>query len=136
MTTCPKCGAPVYFVRHNGGSVWFDSLGPPWPKHECFVDDTAGSSVRKRLADREVKYNFLLVGVVVETVITHPGRGGKVIIEYGDRQRFEDEIIASADLTELPGSLVIVTLDVNRRPRLHWGPELLQRAMGRTKLPP
>jgi hypothetical protein len=26
----------VYFVRHNGGSVWFDSLGWPWEKHPCF----------------------------------------------------------------------------------------------------
>src|SRR5260370_36033739 len=35
-TRCPNCGASVFFVRHNGGSVWFDSLGKPWPKHACF----------------------------------------------------------------------------------------------------
>lgn len=33
---CPICGAPVYFVRHNGGAVWLDALGLPWPKHACF----------------------------------------------------------------------------------------------------
>ena len=33
---CPKCGSPVFFIRHNGGSVWIDSLGYPWPKHSCF----------------------------------------------------------------------------------------------------
>ena len=34
---CPKCAQRVYFVEHNGGSVWFDEpLGPPWPKHPCF----------------------------------------------------------------------------------------------------
>lgn len=38
-TTCPRCGDSVFFVRHNGGSVWFDDLGPPWPKHGCFDDD-------------------------------------------------------------------------------------------------
>src|SRR5438046_2499546 len=38
-TKCPKCGAPVFFVRHNGGSVWFDRLGKPWPKHGCFDDN-------------------------------------------------------------------------------------------------
>jgi hypothetical protein len=24
-------------VRHNGGSVWFDELGWPWPVHACFA---------------------------------------------------------------------------------------------------
>lgn len=35
-TNCRECGARVFFVRHNGGSVWFDDLGWPWPKHGCF----------------------------------------------------------------------------------------------------
>lgn len=35
-TNCPKCGDEVFFVRYNGGSVWFDELGWPWPKHPCF----------------------------------------------------------------------------------------------------
>jgi hypothetical protein len=38
-TICPRCGAAVYFVRHNGGSVWLDELGWPWPKHGCFNND-------------------------------------------------------------------------------------------------
>ncbi len=34
---CPNCQASVFFVRHNGGSVWFDPpLGSPWPIHGCF----------------------------------------------------------------------------------------------------
>lgn len=33
---CPICGASVFFIHPmNGGSVWFDELGPPWPKHPC-----------------------------------------------------------------------------------------------------
>jgi hypothetical protein len=33
---CPECKAAVYFIRPaNGGAVWFDDLGPPWPKHAC-----------------------------------------------------------------------------------------------------
>ncbi len=40
LTNCPICRAPVFFVRHNGGSVWLDSpLGPPWPKHGCFINE-------------------------------------------------------------------------------------------------
>src|SRR5262249_32213438 len=127
LSTCPKCGAPVYFVRHNGGSVWFDSLGPPWPKHHCFADEAPGVRLRARLVEPEISHRFLLVGVVVETTVTQPGRGGKVVIEYGNRQRFDDDLLASADLTELPGCLVIVTVDENGHPRLHWGPDFLQR---------
>lgn len=33
---CPRCAALVYFYRSPyGGSVFFDDLGPPWPKHPC-----------------------------------------------------------------------------------------------------
>ena len=33
---CPVCGQPVFFVQTaNGGRVFFDELGPPWPKHPC-----------------------------------------------------------------------------------------------------
>ena len=38
-TRCPKCGGDVFFVRHNGGSVWLDPpLEWPWPKHGCMYD--------------------------------------------------------------------------------------------------
>lgn len=37
LTQCPKCGQIVFFHRsENGGTVFFDELGPPWPKHKCF----------------------------------------------------------------------------------------------------
>ena len=33
---CPVCGEPVFFYKSPyGGRVFFDSLGPPWPKHPC-----------------------------------------------------------------------------------------------------
>lgn len=38
-TKCKSCGGEVFFVRHNGGSVWLDELGPPWPKHGCFNEE-------------------------------------------------------------------------------------------------
>lgn len=35
---CPVCGAWVYFYANEHGSrVYFDELGPPWPKHPCVV---------------------------------------------------------------------------------------------------
>src|ERR1017187_788364 len=39
-TKCPKCGGDVIFLRSNGGSVWLQSIGWPWPKHPCFDYDT------------------------------------------------------------------------------------------------
>src|SRR5437868_2599739 len=33
---CPECKKPVYFYQSEfGGRVFFDDLGPPWPKHPC-----------------------------------------------------------------------------------------------------
>jgi hypothetical protein len=33
---CPECKDLVYFYQsENGGRVFFDDLGPPWPKHPC-----------------------------------------------------------------------------------------------------
>lgn len=34
--SCPICGAAVFFYQSpNGGRVFFDNLGWPWPKHPC-----------------------------------------------------------------------------------------------------
>lgn len=33
---CPVCGEAVFFYQSPyGGRVFFDELGPPWPKHPC-----------------------------------------------------------------------------------------------------
>lgn len=35
-TQCPTCSEPVFFFMCNCGSkVFFDSLGDPWPRHDC-----------------------------------------------------------------------------------------------------
>jgi hypothetical protein len=37
---CPVCGAAVYYYESPyGGRVFFDSLGPPWPRHPCTSAD-------------------------------------------------------------------------------------------------
>lgn len=38
---CPSCGRDAYFIRHNGGAAWFDTLAWPWPIHQCPVRDTS-----------------------------------------------------------------------------------------------
>jgi hypothetical protein len=42
---CPVCGAVTYFYANEYGSrVYFDSLGPPWPKHPCTDNPRAGQA--------------------------------------------------------------------------------------------
>ena len=47
---CPVCQAAVFFYQNSFGSrVFFDELGPPWPKHPCtdmphFKSRTASAS--------------------------------------------------------------------------------------------
>lgn len=44
---CPKCQQKVFFYRSpEGGAVYFDRLGPPWPKHPCM--DSNGEEVQDK----------------------------------------------------------------------------------------
>lgn len=52
---CPVCAAPVYFYQSpEGGRVFFDHLGKPWPKHPCTTN----------LSLEAVKVDFLSLGRV------------------------------------------------------------------------
>ena len=43
---CPVCGALVFFHQSsNGGRVFFDRLGPPWPKHACTNDHSIPKAI-------------------------------------------------------------------------------------------
>jgi len=45
---CPVCGASVFFYQSpHGGRVFFDQLGPPWPKHQCTDRGRAPSAPRR-----------------------------------------------------------------------------------------
>jgi hypothetical protein len=50
---CPVCSASVYFYRSEfGGRVFFDNLGPPWPKHPCTSSQAAHQHAHDRPIDR------------------------------------------------------------------------------------
>lgn len=45
--SCPVCGALAFFYKSpDGGRVFFDELGPPWPKHPC----TSSTSIPAKLS--------------------------------------------------------------------------------------
>ncbi|SKA83719.1 hypothetical protein SAMN02745702_02976 [Desulfobaculum bizertense DSM 18034] len=45
---CPVCGAFVFFYESpTGGRVFFDSLGPPWPKHACTSRDRRPAGISR-----------------------------------------------------------------------------------------
>lgn len=72
---CPECGALVFFYQNVAGSrVFFDDLGPPWPKHPCTDmpaqpqaprkastagDEAIGKSASPGLLDRDL-FSILL----------------------------------------------------------------------------
>lgn len=42
---CPVCRATVFYYESPfGGRVFFDELGPPWPKHGCTSERDRGAS--------------------------------------------------------------------------------------------
>jgi hypothetical protein len=81
-TSCPVCGAAVFFVRHNGGSVWFDELGPPWDKHACFDDEPSGRTLRTRL--RTSATSAPAFGVILETNRPFGSDSGRVVVRCSD----------------------------------------------------
>lgn len=47
---CPVCGDRVYFYQSpNGGRVFFDDLGWPWPKHPCTDNPKSQTGTVKRI---------------------------------------------------------------------------------------
>jgi hypothetical protein len=54
---CPVCGCAVYFYQSPyGGRVFFDELGPPWPKHPC----TDNPVVRHHFSSAEGRAQILI----------------------------------------------------------------------------
>lgn len=51
---CPVCGATVFYYEHpNGARVFFDELGPPWPKHPCTsVHSSLSISQPRKIAEK------------------------------------------------------------------------------------
>jgi hypothetical protein len=56
---CPVCGESVfYYCNEHGSSVFFDELGPPWPKHPCTDNENQSSprvlSIQETMGDNRL----------------------------------------------------------------------------------
>lgn len=107
-TRCPICGAYVFFVRYNGGSVWFDQLGKPWPKHACFDDDYYGGHLRDALTDQSGQNPLSVFGVVIETEVIEPGESGRIVVRCSNGMLVDDTFDTEWNLVHSVGALMIV----------------------------
>ena len=112
-TSCPKCGGKVFFLRHNGGSVWLDApLGWPWYKHPCFESQKA--LMEGSQDDMESVTNFQIedknqeLGVVTRTSVEKHKNYTDVVFETGEKEVHELRIKNSAGF--LLGKLCIFDL--------------------------
>lgn len=109
-TKCPNCNNPVFFVRHNGGSVWLDELGPPWPIHGCFE----GNRHARRLTDllRRVQRpaRDVVFGIIREARERRDRFSAGLSIRCCDNTLIEQDFcsVNGGKLTEWPGSLVVI----------------------------
>ncbi len=61
--SCPVCGASVFYYQNNYGSrVFFDELGPDWPKHPCTDNGKYKYSPQKRKTENRKTYAWELNG--------------------------------------------------------------------------
>lgn len=92
-TECPRCSNEVFFIRHNGGSVWIDPpLGPPWYKHSCF-EDSRGATERVSLLTGslttviQVNENSIL-GIVKSGEVSYTEKSTVLIFETGKNEKY------------------------------------------------
>jgi hypothetical protein len=119
-TKCPRCGAAVYFLRNNGGSVWLDSLGWPWPKHPCFENDPVKVSVLPENIN-ELKGGMLRILLFCGILSSGEGFVAMFVPSKKESRRslFQWKILCSRDEAEKIGpkldeKCVIVSFDEKR----------------------
>jgi hypothetical protein len=125
---CPVCLAPCFYYRNAfGSSVFFDELGPPWPKHPCTdssVDNDALESAPLKLelgVQRPTKQEtwkgrgwvFYIVGPVVRFSSTHKRLN---LVPADDGQPFS--LIIQSHVAEIStGEVVFVKKKTHRKKR-------------------
>ena len=71
---CPVCGCAVFYYQSpDGGRVFFDELGPPWPKHGC-TSNAKRAPVSATVPRGEPQYQWQRAGwtpLLVEHVVSY-----------------------------------------------------------------
>ena len=93
LTNCPECDGEVYFIRHNGGSVWIDPpLGWPWYKHPCMDTSYASPTQLRSTLVSGAKLDLcksqpeLVMGIVREAEVSLSKRCSLINIEIAADQ--------------------------------------------------
>lgn len=87
---CPKCGASVYYYEHpNGARVFFDSLGPPWPKHPCTTTLTVSRSKNNK---KQMLENVGWKPLLIKNIVSSDTHGGYIV---------QAEAISVSDMFEI-----------------------------------
>ena len=106
---CPLCGDPVHFVRHNGGSVWFDPpLGPPWPIHGCFAGKEHPRQIQRTLAESTSRAERVSVGVVLDAETTRNRSVCRLAIRCSSGTDFDQDFGFEGHAPSVPGCLVFI----------------------------
>lgn len=94
---CPLCNAQVYFYQSPyGGKVYFDNIGPPWPKHPC-LEKQGTNSIPARSSENNQRHQssidqslFKLEPgwwpMLCSSIQTLPENDNVVIFSIGDGQ--------------------------------------------------
>jgi len=113
--SCPKCQAPVFFVRHNGGSVWFDALGQPWPKHPCMAMEPDIKWLERNFPGDDEPGNRKVFGVIQEATVVERGISASFVIKCSDGTVIEDVFPYSVNPCQAVGGLVRLELTPDNR---------------------
>lgn len=116
-TSCPNCSASVFFIRHNGGSVWIEPpLGPPWHRHSCMDNEGNGAEriipraqasvmdagLTEELGERE----GIITGVVKISEISEDRKNTLLTVEVGESEDLVILVKGGAD--SFIGKIVII----------------------------
>jgi hypothetical protein len=114
-TSCPECGDNVYFIKHNGGSVWVDPpLGPPWPIHGCFDTESTTSNLAnlyqiKMSSETEGVIESSIIGVVTTASVDFLKRFTSITLKTGKTESLKLKLKNNSGF--LLGELCVFSVD-------------------------
>ena len=109
-TRCPWNPAhEVFFIRHNGGSVYVEDLGWPWPKHECPDRPGADDGYLDRLVFAAGALDEAEPGLVTKTTILDPEGIVEVTILQRGKKMTWGVVETGPSVEKLSGELVAVS---------------------------